>query len=81
MWEFMSKNSEVFKKSNKDGKDAVERADGKYAFLMESASIEYTVERQCNLTQIGGLLDNKGYGIATKKGMEQGKISHHKLLR
>ena len=34
---------------------------------MESASIEYIVERNCNLTQIGGLLDTKGYGIATKK--------------
>lgn len=41
---------------------------GNYAYLMESASIEYIVERQCNLTQIGGLLDNKGYGIATRKG-------------
>lgn len=34
---------------------------------MESASIEYTIERECNLTQIGGLLDSKGYGIATPK--------------
>lgn len=38
-----------------------------YAFLMESASIEFLVERNCNLTQIGGLLDNKGYGIVTVK--------------
>jgi len=34
---------------------------------MESASIEYISERNCNLTQIGGLLDSKGYGIATRK--------------
>ena len=26
------------------------------------------VQRDCNLTQIGGLLDSKGYGIATPKG-------------
>lgn len=48
--------------------EGVERVmNGDYAFLMESASIEYLVERNCNLTQIGGLLDNKGYGIVTRK--------------
>lgn len=45
---------------------------------MESASIEYIVERQCNLTQIGGLLDNKGYGIATRKGNEQA-VNHSQV--
>jgi len=25
------------------------------------------MERECNVTQIGGLLDEKGYGIAMKK--------------
>lgn len=39
-----------------------------YAFLMESSSIEYVTERNCQVTQIGGLLDDKGYGIAMKKG-------------
>lgn len=69
MWNFMTKHAdEVFMKSNDDGRKAVEERDGTYAFLMESASIEYTVERECNLTQIGGLLDSKGYGIATAKG-------------
>lgn len=38
-----------------------------YAFLMESSSIEYIVERNCDVTQIGGLLDDKGYGIAMRK--------------
>lgn len=27
----------------------------------------YQVERKCKLAQIGGLLDNKGYGIVMKK--------------
>jgi len=31
--------------------------------------LDYMVQRDCNLTQIGGLLDNKGYGIATPMGM------------
>ena len=68
MWEFMSKHKDVFKKSNDEGRKAVEKGDGSYAYLMESASIEYIVERNCNLTQIGGLLDSKGYGVATAKG-------------
>lgn len=35
-----------------------------YAFLMESTSIEYRMERNCEIEKIGGLIDNKGYGIA-----------------
>lgn len=31
---------------------------------MESTSIEYVTERNCELTQVGGMLDTKGYGIA-----------------
>lgn len=34
---------------------------------MESTSIEYIIERNCDLTQIGKLLDEKGYGIAMRK--------------
>lgn len=44
---------------------------GSYAFLMESTSIEYVIERNCELTQIGSMLDSKGYGIA----MRQSKLS------
>lgn len=40
---------------------------GKFAFLMESAAIEYITERRCELTQVGGLLDSKNYGIAMTK--------------
>jgi ionotropic kainate glutamate receptor 2 len=76
MAEFMDKNPDVFKAKNAMGRDAVEKADGKYAFFMESATIEYITERLCNLTQIGGLLDNKGYGIATKKGIKSNLIKH-----
>ncbi|CAG9788011.1 unnamed protein product [Diatraea saccharalis] len=38
-----------------------------YAFLMESTSIEYTIERNCEVTMVGEPLDSKGYGIAMKK--------------
>lgn len=40
-----------------------------YAYLMESSTIEYLIERNCDVTQVGGLLDEKGYGIAMRKSM------------
>ncbi|CAG9831888.1 unnamed protein product [Diabrotica balteata] len=42
--------------------------EGDYAFFMESATIEYTVRRHCNLSKYGSELDQKGFGIAVKKG-------------
>ena len=41
-----------------------------YAYLMESSMLEYAVERDCELMQIGGLLDQKGYGIGLPKGVD-----------
>lgn len=40
------------------------KSKGDFAFLMESSQIEYITQQNCNLTQVGGLLDSKGYGIA-----------------
>lgn len=54
----------VFAISNKEGEERVVRGKGAYAYLMESTTIEYVVERNCDLTQVGGMLDSKGYGIA-----------------
>ena len=64
MWVFMDSDDKNFVGSNSAGVDRVQKENGKYAFLMESTSVEYTVERRCDLIQIGGLLDSKGYGIA-----------------
>ncbi|KYM85527.1 Glutamate receptor, ionotropic kainate 2 [Atta colombica] len=65
MWSFMdSAKPSVFTGSNGEGVDRVISGKGSYAFLMESTSIEYVIERKCDLTQVGGLLDSKGYGIA-----------------
>lgn len=65
MWAAMeSARPSVFTKSNQEGVERVSKGKRGYAFLMESTSIEYEVERNCDLTQIGGLLDSKGYGIA-----------------
>lgn len=65
MWSFMeSARPSVFAISNKEGEERVVRGKGAYAYLMESTTIEYVVERNCDLTQVGGMLDSKGYGIA-----------------
>lgn len=61
-----SKKPTVFVQKYEDGIKRVYEDD--YAFLMESTMLDYAVQRDCNLTQIGGLLDSKGYGIATPKG-------------
>jgi ionotropic glutamate receptor len=64
MWSFMeSARPSVFVESNDKGVERIKKGD--YAFLIESTSIEYIVERECELYQVGGLLDSKGYGIAT----------------
>ncbi|KAL9900013.1 kainate-type ionotropic glutamate receptor subunit 1D isoform 1-T1 [Glossina fuscipes fuscipes] len=66
MWSFMeSARPSVFTSSNGEGVERVAKGKGNYAFLMESTSIEYVTERNCELTQVGGMLDTKSYGIAT----------------
>merc|ERR1719150_1952386 len=60
------KKPSVFVRNYEEGVKRVTK--GNYAFLMESTMLDYVVQRDCNLTQIGGLLDSKGYGIATPKG-------------
>jgi hypothetical protein len=66
MWKFMSSNPNVFTKSSDEGVARVKN--GSYAFLMESTSNEYIRQRDCELMQIGGLLDSKGYGIGLPAG-------------
>lgn len=67
MWHQMKKNpTKSFVSSNQEGIERVLKED--YAYLMESPLIDYEIQRNCNLTQIGGLLDSKGYGIATQLG-------------
>lgn len=66
MWRFMENRPSVFVSSYDEGVKRV--LEGNYAFLMESTILDYSVQRDCNLTQVGGLLDSKGYGIATPMG-------------
>lgn len=61
-----SKPSTSLVKSIEDGIQRVMKSD--YALIMESTTIDYITRRNCNLTQVGGLIDSKGYGIGTPLG-------------
>lgn len=71
MWNYMqSKQPSVFVKSTEEGVARV--LSSRYAFLLESTMNEYHRRRNCNLTQVGGLLDTKGYGIGMPLGRPRG---------
>lgn len=59
-----SSQPSVFVKNNDEGVERVQKGKRQYAYFMESTSIEYQMERKCDLEMVGGLLDSKGYGIA-----------------
>lgn len=56
----------VFVKNSNEGEERVLQGD--YAYFAESTTVEYKVERNCELTQIGNWLNSIGYGIALPKG-------------
>ena len=62
----MSSNPDVFVKSTEEGISRIKK--GGYAYLVESTTNEYIRQRDCELMQVGGLLDTKGYGIGTPTG-------------
>lgn len=72
-----SRKNTALVKNNKEGITRVLTTD--YAMLMESTSIEYISQRNCNLTQIGGLIDSKGYGVGTPIGKKT-TIEHRAFL-
>ncbi|KAF0287222.1 Glutamate receptor ionotropic, kainate 2 [Amphibalanus amphitrite] len=68
MWQVMESQSPTVFHDTEEGIQRVKNDKGNFAYFMESSSIEYHVERDCELSQVGGLLDNKGYGIALPPG-------------
>ncbi|XP_069132310.1 glutamate receptor ionotropic, kainate 2-like isoform X2 [Argopecten irradians] len=63
MWNFMeSTTPSVYVNKSDEGIARVKK--GQYAFFAESTKVEYLIERECQLMQVGGWLDSKGYGIA-----------------
>ncbi|XP_069985019.1 glutamate receptor ionotropic, kainate 2 isoform X2 [Penaeus vannamei] len=82
MFSFMeSQNPSVYTKSNEEGMKRVLKGDGQYAYMMESSSIEYITERYCDLTQVGGPLDSKSYGIALPPGSPYRTMVNAAVLR
>ncbi len=65
MYKYMSDHPELLMNENADGLKKAQKS--RYAYFMESSSIEYYIERNCDVTVIGKPLDEKGYGIAMKK--------------
>lgn len=59
-----SDKSNFITDGNQAGVDRVIRENGNYAYLMEQGALEYAIERNCDLTQIGRLLNDRNYGIA-----------------
>lgn len=78
MYKYMDRHPELMPADNDIGVEMANDPNSNYAFLMESSSIEYVIERMCDVAQVGGLLDDKGYGIAMKKG--QLKIACNRFL-
>ena len=76
MWRYMESNEpETFVSSYEEG---VRRVLGdNYAFLCESTMLHYLLQRNCNLTQVGGLLDNKVNGRDLE---DQKLVTLHELL-
>lgn len=70
MWAFMTTTDpSVFVRTTDDGIKRVRQ--GKYAFLIESTTNDYTNQRQpCDTMKVGSNLDSKGYGIGTPLGSD-----------
>ncbi|XP_075975521.1 glutamate receptor ionotropic, kainate 2-like [Anticarsia gemmatalis] len=64
IYETMMANPSVLMTSNEEGEKRVLKSRNKFAFFMESCTIEYKLKRQCDLKKVGGELDSKDYGIA-----------------
>ncbi|UYV80344.1 hypothetical protein LAZ67_18002558 [Cordylochernes scorpioides] len=58
----------VYVPTLQEGVERVLREPGTYALLAESASLEHAAAQHCELMAVGGLLNTRGYGIATPSG-------------
>jgi hypothetical protein len=71
MWAYMTTAKDVFVPTTQEGIKKVREQNGKYAYLMESVTNEYTNSRKpCDTMKVGSNLDSKGYGIATPIGSD-----------
>jgi len=75
MWAFMTTTEpSVFVTTTEEGIKKVRQ--GKYAFLIESTTNDYTNQREpCDTMKVGSNLDSKGYGIGTPLGSDLRYVS------
>ena len=76
-----SNGDSVHTKSNVEGVNRVIKEKGNYAFMMESVPMEYQTNKECNLMQVGELLDSKGYGIALPINSPYRKAFSEQILK
>ena len=64
MWNYMNSNPNLFVNTTIEGVAKVR--EGSYAFIVESTTNDYLRSKDCELIQIGGLLDDKGLVLKVK---------------
>lgn len=81
MYNFMKSlpSEEIFVTSDEEAVKRVKA--GGYAYLGESTAVQFAMYRDCDLTNIGGNLDSKGYGIATPTDSPYREIFTTEILR
>ncbi|XP_052792191.1 glutamate receptor 2-like [Mya arenaria] len=68
MYNYMSANPSVMVDLVQEGIERVKKSKGKYAYLLESPTNEYTNNKDpCDTMKVGPNLNSKGFGIATAK--------------
>lgn len=65
----------VFLKDNEEGIERVKKDNGAFAYFMESSTINYITQKECDLMAVGPKLDEKSYGIGMPLSMIQFCIS------
>jgi len=69
IWAKMQEDSEnVMTNSNEEGLEKVLASRGTYVYIMESASIDYLVARNCQLTTVGKTFWPRSFGLALAPG-------------
>ena len=69
MWNVIKSNpKDLLIKSTADGIKKIKNEN--FALLCESKLIEYMIERDCELVQVGGLLDDKNNGLGTPNSIK-----------
>lgn len=80
----LSFKPDAFTKSNEEGVKRVQVSKGTYAFLMETTSLQYHVQRNLDLIQIGEAFGQKHYGIAVPlskcRNVELGECQNFKIF-